>query len=86
MGCTMGKAQNAEVRMTMTIQYGQTIEWSHRGSKLSVTVNGCATPQEALGAAIRNAKLFGWTPPRWWQWWRWSEPIRTDSETKDESR
>ena len=59
------------------IMYGQKIEWRGLdGSVSAVEVNECESPQEAIDEAIKSAKAFGWSPPRWWQWWRWSEPIR----------
>jgi hypothetical protein len=62
--------------------YGQTITWHEAsGNRSSFTVEGCATPQEALSEAIRCAKSMGWTPPKWWQWWRWSEHIRADFQS-----
>jgi hypothetical protein len=26
--------------------------------------------------AFYLALAYGWTPPRWWQWWRWNEEKR----------
>lgn len=50
---------------------GQQIAWNGRdGSRSVVTVEGYATHREALQAALRSAVAFGWTLPRWWQWWR----------------
>lgn len=61
------------------VSYGRTIRWyGLDGSVSTFTVDKCETPQEALSEAITSAKAFGWTPPRWWQWWRWREPIRSD--------
>lgn len=56
------------------VTYGQSIGWnSFDGTESRVTVDDCATPQEAMEEAIGMAQAFGWSPPKWWQWWRWSE-------------
>lgn len=52
--------------------YGQTITWvADDGTKASVVVEDCDSPEEALHEAMRSARACGWKPPRWWQWWRW---------------
>lgn len=28
-------------------------------------------------SALRTALLSGWTPPKWWQWWRWDDQPRS---------
>lgn len=54
--------------------FGQQIAWTERsGTKTVVSVDGYSTHKEALDIALRNAVAFGWTPPRWWQWWRWKD-------------
>lgn len=51
--------------------YGQTIRWTDKdGSIRSVSVDGRGTPQQALRDAIKSAIGFGWTYPKWFQWWR----------------
>lgn len=66
------------------ITYGQSIVWTERdGSVTTVSVSDCVTPDEARGKALKSARLFGWAPPRWWQWWRRSDtrlpaPPKTD--------
>lgn len=51
--------------------YGQYIRWTGcDGSVTEVSVNGRETPEQARAAVIEQATLFGWTSPRWWQWWR----------------
>jgi hypothetical protein len=55
------------------VTHGQEIIWSHFGSRESVTVGGCDTREEAMREALKLAKESGWTPPRWWQWWRWGD-------------
>jgi len=55
--------------------YGHTIVWRHWRGSTSVTVDGCATPEQARDEAIRFAIQSGWTRPRWWQWWRWGDRL-----------
>lgn len=51
--------------------YGQTVHWTDKhGSKLSVTVSGHNTPEQAKQAAKELAELFGWTPPKWYEFHR----------------
>jgi hypothetical protein len=62
--------------------YGQTIEWTTIwGECYTVEVWGCAccsTREDVTRDALTVARLAGWTPPRWWQWWR-----RNDTRVKD---
>ncbi|MFE1601308.1 hypothetical protein [Methylobacterium sp. ID0610] len=54
--------------------HGATIRWSSRGhGTAQVTTGGYATREEATAAAVRIAMEKGWTPPRWWQFWRWRD-------------
>jgi len=38
-----------------------------------VEANGQPTLEEAKKRAIKIAIDTGWTPPKWWQWWRWND-------------
>lgn len=49
--------------------YGYTIRWSGG----AVTANGHARFENAVFVAVDIALASGWTPPRWWEFWRWSE-------------
>jgi len=55
-----------------------TIRWNTRdGTRHSVTVTD---PDNTGAGAVRSmarmeAKRSGWTPRRWWQWWRWDEHV-----------
>lgn len=42
----------------------------------SVASGWAASEAEAKAEAWAMAIEYGWTPPRWWQWWRWSESQR----------
>jgi hypothetical protein len=49
--------------------YGYKIQWGNQ----SFAVCGCATEAEAKQKCIEWATKDGWTPPRWWQLWRWND-------------
>lgn len=34
---------------------------------------GFPSHTEAMASMERCLRGFGWTPPKWWQWWRWSD-------------
>jgi hypothetical protein len=53
--------------------YGQKIIWNTLNGRQSVSIEGCATWEEARSEALQMAKGSGWKPPRWWQWWRWGD-------------
>ncbi len=54
--------------------YGQRIQWTRKdGGVQAVEVEGYASPQEAMEAAFQSAIRWGWTRPRWWQWWRYDD-------------
>ena len=54
----------------MKITY--TFEKTHfDGTKEVMRFSDC-THREAFDAAYR----WGWTVPRWWQWWRWDDGPR----------
>lgn len=64
----------------VVIGYGKTIEWTDfDGSKSRVSTHGHASAAEAIDSALRMAEQSGWTPPRWWQLWRWSDTRRRPS-------
>lgn len=63
------------------VTYGQSIVWtSFGGDRSCINVDGCLTPEEARRDAINSAKRLGWTPPRWWQWWRWDDTRISEDE------
>ena len=55
--------------------YGQQLVWTPTpcSGTTMYEVNGHATPEAAWDAVARWAAGDGWTPPRWWQWWRWHD-------------
>jgi hypothetical protein len=55
------------------VTYGVTIRWTDRNGQQSCGVDGCETREEAWEQAEGFARRGGWTPPKWWQWWRWHD-------------
>ncbi len=56
------------------ITYGQEIHWTEfNGTKNSFGIHNAETRDAALKAIAETAPKMGWTPRRWWQWWRWSD-------------
>ncbi len=56
------------------ISYGFVISWSDfDGSRHSISVDQCGNPAKAFARALSHAIKMGWTPPKWYQWWRWGE-------------
>ena len=56
------------------MKYGFNISWTHRdGSITTVEVYDHDSLDDAKKAAKESAIYFGWTPPKWWQWWRWDD-------------
>jgi len=55
---------------TMGVQYGQVIRWTNKdGNQQELEVWG-KTREEANRKAREHALAFGYTQPKWWQWWR----------------
>ena len=49
-------------------------EWSPTPTKsIKVVQRGHADVSECMAAIRAAAFQMGYTPPRWWQWWRWTE-------------
>lgn len=63
--------------------YGQTIKWTQwDGTKHAFTVSECESWEEARAIVVEWATERGWTPPKWWQFWRWGDtrlaPLNAD--------
>lgn len=57
------------------ITYGRNFTFrTNGGSTCTVSVDGCVNMEEADNAIRQMAYALGYQPPKWWQWWRWSEP------------
>ena len=56
------------------LQVTQSVSWHGKdGSMTTIKTPPYSTLREARLAAIESAKHFGYTAPRWWQWWRWGD-------------
>lgn len=55
--------------------WGYEIVWQNRltDSTRSVEIKDCKTSEEAECVAIVEALRAGYTIPKWWHFWRWSE-------------
>jgi hypothetical protein len=52
----------------------QTIRWHDRdGGMHTVESGSCVNKDYASFSAWLEAKKAGWTPPRWWEWWRFGD-------------
>ena len=52
-------------------------ETYYNGGYGVLTITNCPSRREADAEALR----MGWKPPRWWQWWRWSDtPRRAEAQ------
>lgn len=61
------------------ISYGQSVTWTDfNGNITRIEISGRSSMREAKRDALEHAKGCGWTPPRWWQWWRWNDTKAND--------
>ena len=61
-------------RERIRLKYGFHISYTNfNGCKGSFSVTECDSMIEAVNKTIDFAKQCGWTPPKWWQWWRWGD-------------
>lgn len=66
--------------------YGQEIRWTDRdGTVHRIVVDQCASSREARRMALKAAKIRGWTPARWWQFWRWNDTRIQEGRAVDET-
>jgi hypothetical protein len=60
-------------------EYGMLVRWTGRDGRVNILRMGpYPTAQEAWDKALHHARALGWTPPKWWQWWRFGDYPRTD--------
>lgn len=52
-----------------SVGFGYEIYWGDSRYR----VRGHLTPEAAKAACIAWATKNGWTPPEWWQFWRWND-------------
>lgn len=53
--------------------YTRSVKWTNfdgAGGSWSVQAE---TPEKAMMLALAASIRDGWTPPKWWQWWRWGD-------------
>lgn len=56
------------------MKYGFVITWTdYGGNETTAEVGGRETLEDAINDCRESAEHFGWTPPKWWQWWRWGD-------------
>ena len=54
--------------------WGFEIKWTKRDGVISIaSTKGHPNEESARLQALENAKNFGWTPPKWWEYWRWND-------------
>ncbi len=59
------------------VGYGWHIKWTKLdGSIERFSVEGAPSLEEAQRQVEEWATRNGWTPPKWWQWWRWRDTKR----------
>lgn len=60
--------------------YGQTVTWTpYYGGQRTLTVEGCPDRDTLLNhVADLLIQDETFTPPRWWQFWRWNDVISKD--------
>ena len=65
--------------------HGLIVRWTSGfgESQQSAGVSECATEAEANEFGWAYAERAGWTPRRWWQFWRWDDtPNPAESKAK----
>jgi hypothetical protein len=61
------------------IVYSFTIRWyEFNGTMTAIRAESTLSMGDAISKSFADAKECGWTPPRWWQWWRWKEHVRRE--------
>ena len=61
----------------VTIGFARSFRWtSFDGSVSEFQSPTYRTHAECEAQAYACARRVGWTPPRWWQWWRWKDNPR----------
>jgi hypothetical protein len=67
--------------------HGRSIEWRNGYGLSRVDTSGHETREEAFAYVLPAAIQLGWTPPQWWQFWRWSEAYwKWDKEEREVAR
>ena len=54
--------------------HGYSVTWHEQpGGSSTVGATGFRTLDESYASMKKNLDASGYTLPKWWQWWRWSE-------------
>jgi hypothetical protein len=61
--------QMAEAFGSLPHGWGYTIRWGDQ----TFAIKGCESAEEAKAKCVKWVTDNGWTPPKWWQWWRWDD-------------
>lgn len=69
-----------EIRNTENTQrgYGITITWTKLDGKRKFSSFNFHDWDEAWREALDLARADGWYPPKWWEFWRWSDTRLSD--------
>lgn len=51
------------------------------GSLVTISRGGFSSSAEAASEAFDRAKRLGYSPPKWWQFWRRGEAVRLRAST-----
>lgn len=58
------------------IGHGYTVIWTEfSGNRTQIHSCGFPTREDMERNREADLKRFDWTPPRWWQFWRWHDTV-----------
>lgn len=64
----------------MLTTYGYTVRWKDfDGTLHTVKIIEMRSMEDAKRYAFECAKKQGYTPRKWWQWWRWDENVNYET-------
>src|SRR5678815_2329600 len=70
---------NEEALLLINMRFAQDILWTElSGTTTRVSSGWCDAEDDARQAAKSMAVKMGWTPPKWWQFWRWNDTRLSD--------
>lgn len=52
------------------IEYSKTVRWTEKSGSVMELCVTFDSEEAAEENAFESAARWGWTPKRWWQWWR----------------
>jgi len=61
------------------MQYGYEISWTPKWGEgmQRIREDGFTSRSEMEQARRETIERIGWTPPKWWQWWRMNDCPRS---------